>query len=655
MSLLAAAAVVLAAVLLLPRGLGRFFVADSSRTQQPAQNNGATSGDKPSNPPTLEHGTHRDATTLTEVGTVPELNARSWEDIDDPAKDGWDTEAFSAEAMKQLKHIGGLVTHPGQISAPAVAEIVVPDFSAGSLRPTTLSTVFQDQALLVKRYAGKGKTEPSVSYQGAEGLAEVLLELAAPFHDASDIRFKFKLFRVEAQGETVVTRQYFAISGSTETGLVEENAEWVAHWIWNAGAGKTGKGAPKLQSIEVTEFEQVESQQSAPLFADCTASLLGHNPSYQDQLLYGYNYWLERIQDKRAFHLFGAPGVALGDVNGDGLEDLYICQEGGLPNRLFRQNSDGTLDDISSTSGTDWLDSTRSALLVDLDNDGDQDLVAAVLGCIVVAENNGQGRFLIVAVLPTPKDTFSLRAADYDSDADLDLYVCGYQSDDLADESGILSVGRSTERFVYHNANTGARNILFRNDSSETGNWQFTDATEQVGLDVNNRRFSFAAAWEDFDNDGDQDLYVANDFGLNNLYENVASEDGTRRFVDIAARAGVEDSASGMSVTWGDFDLDGWMDIYVSNMFSAAGGRISYQDRFKAEAPGVKQRLQRFARGNTLFRNAGDGTFEDVSIEAGVNVGRWAWSSNFLDMNNDGFEDLIVANGFISTEDSGDL
>jgi hypothetical protein len=176
-------------------------------------------------------------------------------------------------------------------------------------------------------------------------------------------------------------------------------------------------------------------------------------------------------------------------------------------------------------------------------------------------------------------------------------------------------------------------------------------------LSTNNRRFSLAAAWEDFDNDGDQDLYVANDYGRDNLYRHdVSDQAGLPRFVDVGPQAHVEDSASGMSVAWSDYDRDGWMDVYVSNMFSSAGNRITYQDQFKRGQPAeIKRRLQRFARGNTLLRNRGDGTFASVRRAGGAEIGRWAWSSNFVDINNDGWEDLVVANGYITGEDTRDL
>jgi hypothetical protein len=351
----------------------------------------------------------------------------------------------------------------------------------------------------------------------------------------------------------------------------------------------------------------------------------------------------------------GKPGVALGDVNGDGLDDLFLCQEWGLPNRLFIQNPDGTLRDTSVEAGVDWLHESRSALLVDLDNDGDQDLAVAMRSAIVLAANDGKGNFVVRKVLEVNRDTTSLSAVDYDRDGRLDLYVCVYGEDSMTGSSGGVGIGGGSGTFVYHDANDGGANHLFRNQIEADDQWQFVDVTKETGLDVNNHRWSLASAWEDFDNDGDQDLYVANDYGRNNLYRNDAQKDGPPRFVDIAASAGVEDSASGMSVTWADYDRDGQMDVYVSNMFSAAGNRITFQEQFKTDATAeVKSRLQRFARGNTLLKNTG-GTFTDTSEIAGVTMGRWAWGSNFFDINNDGWEDLVVANGFITTDDTSDL
>ena len=265
---------------------------------------------------------------------------------------------------------------------------------------------------------------------------------------------------------------------------------------------------------------------------------------------------------------------------------------------------------------------------------------------VVIAENDQEKRFEPAAILKTSWSTSSLAAADYDNDGLIDLYVCAYVNEDNGN-----SIGTDSNEFIYHNAENGAANTLYKNVTKGIGEVSFIDVTNEVGLNVNNSRWSFAASWEDYDNDGDQDLYVANDYGRNNLYNN-----NKGKFTDLASKTYSEDSASGMSVAWADYDKDGNMDIYVSNMFSAAGNRITNQRQFKSSTQqSVREIFRRFARGNTLLRNV-DGNFQDTSLLAGVNMGRWAWGSNFIDFNNDTFPDLVVANGYLTSKDeSGDL
>ena len=379
---------------------------------------------------------------------------------------------------------------------------------------------------------------------------------------------------------------------------------------------------------------------------DYTAALLGANESYRNQLRYGADYWYENLDVSLGVQ-HGNQGMAIGDANGDGREDLIVCQPAGLPLRFFLRNEDGTLRDATVEAELDWLDNARSVMFVDLDNDGDQDLALSLRFSLVVFENEGAAKFVRRVEIDMHSWPASIAAADCDLDGDLDLFVCGYNP------RGVTSPGDIFANPVpYHDANNGARNFYLEN----LGKFDFADNTESVGLSENNLRFSFAAAFEDYDNDGDPDLYVANDFGRNNLYRNDALPDGTRKFRDVAAEAGVEDIAAGMSVSWGDYNRDGLMDLYVSNMFSAAGNRVTYQRKFKANSDdATRADLQRHARGNTLFENAGDGTFRDVSVERGVTMGRWAWASLFTDVNNDGWQDIYVTNGFMTTPDPGDL
>lgn len=366
----------------------------------------------------------------------------------------------------------------------------------------------------------------------------------------------------------------------------------------------------------------------------------------------GYRDWLPQLtHDFRVDSSVGYPALAIGDVDGDGLEDLYVCQSMGLPNLLLLHQPDGTVREASAEWGIDWLHESRGALLVDLDNDGDQDLAVAIDGALVVAANTGK-RFDVRTVIPAADDTTSLAAADFDQDGLLDLYLCTYQSNTSLGEERDGSASSASGAFVYHDSDQGSANLLLHNEDD----CSFVDVTEDLGLEVNNARHSYAASWEDYDNDGDLDLYVANDYGPNCLYRNDLLDGDKQRFTEIASQVGAQDRASGMSVAWSDYDRDGWMDVYVSNMFSSAGNRVAAQPEFRPDAdPELREQLLRFARGNTLLKNQGDGTFHDSSLLAGVTMGRWAWSSNFADLNNDGWDDILVANGMITGDDSGDL
>ena len=550
-----------------------------------------------------------------------------------PSENGWKSEAFGERAEQQLKLLTKLLRKPAIIHPKKLDPVATENFSCPPLRPHRLTQIFRDESLLVRRSTA---TAADVTHDGIVGLSQALTELVKPLATAQDIRSSLKIFRIHLTEGGAQTQARFELSGRVPSGHWQINATWDSQW-----SAEEAESPPRLVSIEVRDYEEVVAATSnGPLFADCTEAVLGHNSSLRQQLVYGMDYWLKRIEMVHRIRVYARSGIAVGDVNGDGLADVYLCQTGGLPNRLFVQNLDGTASDLSQSAGVDWLDATNSALFVDLDNDGDQDLVAVIGARVLVMENDSMGRFQLRVALPTEdEDTQSLSAVDHDNDGDLDLFLCV----DFADAS--------PEPFVYHDANDGGGNTLFRNDISNdaSGQWVFTDVTSETGLESGRHRHSLAAAWEDYDNDGDQDLYVANDYGANCLYRN----DGGH-FVDVADEAGVVDVGSGMSVSWGDYNRDGHMDLYVANMYSAAGNRISRQLQFNADSK-TRAVYQRFAKGNTLFENDGKGKFRDVGAQAAVEMGRWAWSSPFVDLNNDGWEDLLVANGFHTTDDTGDL
>lgn len=594
--------------------------------------------------------------------SVPIALKKSWQELDNPAADGWATEAFHEEVKEQLKKLGEFLLEPQELDVERLSALLASDFSCDELAPEPIRKVFEDQAVIVERSASEklpfdadadNQIHREGPLRGPHGLAGAISHAFSVFGDAEESWYEFKVYRVRRLPDAFMTRQYLSVAGQVDSSVIEQHATWVA--VWTLGDGGS---TPKLKWIGVEDWEQVRTVKNlGPLFSDCTEAVLAHNSSWHDQLVYGVNHWLERTPERTMLNRLGTPGVTIGDVNGDGRDDLYLCQESGLPNRLFLQGPDGRLQDVSMEWGVDWLEDSRSALLVDLDNDGDQDLVVAVLGNVVLASNEQHRRYQIREVLSVDEATTSLSSVDYDLDGRLDLYVCTNAANEHLKQTEAVPIG-DFRNFVYHDANNGGANSLFHNETDNPGDWRFAEVTEEVGLDVNNSRWSLAASWDDFDNDGDQDLYVANDFGRNNLYRNEMVNQH-RKFVDVAPDAGAEDSASGMSVSWGDYDRDGWMDVYVGNMFSAAGNRIMFQQKFKPGATNMLRRAyQRFARGNTLFRNLGkpaEPGFADMSIQAGLTLGRWAWSSSFFDFNNDGWDDLVVANGYMTTEGTGDL
>ena len=577
---------------------------------------------------------------LTQVGFSELTHNKdlTWSSFDNPSKDGWDSEHFANKAQDQLSVITNIIkgTDPTTDTKPVTEKVLFT-----TIRPESLDLVYSDKNFQVHRQNAKSLT----INKGEELFLKNLNN--SEISTSEEIQVKFKIIDVELSKNEFKSTQLYSVSFRTKESITDERSVWEITWDVNQ------KKELKISSLNVRDYERTIRKSSEKLFSDCTESIFSGNSSYKEQLSKGVNEWLEKLPAYAMLNRFGTPGMAIGDINGDGLEDLYLCQEPGIPNKLFLQNKNGTLRDVSKEWKVDWLEDSRSALLVDLDNDGDRDLVVAMYGNIVIAVNEGNKiGYEIVSVIPTSESTSSLSAADYDLDGKLDIYVCCYAPNKSSDAVAVQPMGATARRFVYHDDNNGPENFLLKNETDSGKTISFRNVTDETSINTNNRRWSFAASWEDFDIDGDPDLYVANDYGRNNLYRN---DGGT--FKDVAAELGVEDSASGMSVTWADYDLDGRQDLYVSNMFSAAGSRITSQKEFKPDADlGTRKRFGRFTRGNTLFRNTSEG-FIDTSENAGVTMGRWAWGSRFVDLNNDGWQDLVVANGYLSAADNstGDL
>ena len=541
--------------------------------------------------------------------------------------DAFPEEKVTAELAQRLSDLGRAL-RGGRLPS-TLEDLLAPDFEGAGLVPPQEAASSASPAFEVLR-----SKVLSTGLRNRESFARELGALLGELEQVEVAEFLITRIEAEKEGLTATEVCYDLVGRGEKVWRGERVGRWRMQW--------RRSGAGRWQVVRWAPLEATRSNATVPVFTETTEAALGGNPSFTRQLAHGLDDWLATLDAAFMHDSMGHHGVSAGDADGDGRDDLYVAQPAGLPNRLFRNRGDGTLEDVTETAGLDVLDETSHSLFADVDNDGDQDLVLVASVGLLLFRNDGAGRFAVVpdAFKLAPRGTpMAMAMADYDRDGDLDLYLCTYS----------YFIGASEDKggspSPYHDAQNGPPNVLFRND----GRGRFVEATEEAGLAAGNNRFSFAAAFGDYDDDGWPDLLVANDFGRKNLYHNEGLRDGKVTFKEVTVEAGLSDHGAGMSAAFLDYDNDGRLDIYTGNMWSASGRRITALPGFKPDAPAeIRALYARHARGNSLFRNRGDGTFDDVTETARAERGRWAWSSDVLDFDNDGFEDLYVVNGMFT-------
>ena len=331
-------------------------------------------------------------------------------------------------------------------------------------------------------------------------------------------------------------------------------------------------------------------------------------------------------------------GAAAADFDRDGHVDLVAID--GQHSRLYLNRGDGTFEDRSEAWGLDAI-TGAGCVTADVDNDGDEDLyVLDNFGGTKLLRNDSN-RFVDVtaeAGVGVSDSTFSACFVDIDRDGDLDLYV---------PVAGDYYWKLPMPPF---SARNGDPDRLFVND----GRGHFTEEGRERGVD--DVGWGLACGACDFDGDGDDDLYLANDFGPNSLFIN----DGTGHFRDVAIETGSSEPGYGMSVSWGDIDGDGRFDLYVCGIYTEFAPDFLDPD-YPLPLAGrffrgwVGRTLNRMCSGNALLRNGPDGTFAGVSKTWKVNEGGWAWAGMFLDYDNDGDLDIYSPNGCYSGPSREDL
>ncbi|OFW44164.1 MAG: hypothetical protein A3J28_02635 [Acidobacteria bacterium RIFCSPLOWO2_12_FULL_60_22] len=346
---------------------------------------------------------------------------------------------------------------------------------------------------------------------------------------------------------------------------------------------------------------------------------------------------------------YGPGGITAADYDNDGFYDLFIPD--GVESKLFRNRSDGRFEDVTAKAGLAGLDGVSVGVFADYDNDGQKDLfVSRTFRPNQLFHNNGDGTFTdVTARAGIGEDCCTTVAswADYDNDGYLDLYVGRY-----------LDPRQAIPTTFY--ARNGEPNQLYHNNGDGT----FSNVTEKAG--VGETGLCLGTVWGDYDDDGYPDLYVVNDFGRSTLYHN--NGDGT--FADVTVKSNTLAYGAGMSASFADYDNDGRLDIYnaqirsehawfaeaptvtryVLNSFRQGVWKTDmalYWEMFRQSGFGFVGIFQKMASGNTLLRNKGDGTFEDVSWKANANPLGWFWGASFADFDNDGWQDLYAADGWV--------
>ena len=282
----------------------------------------------------------------------------------------WPTEVWQTQVQERLNELFDDPPNvPGWLSS---------SINLTRLRPSLAQTYRNGDLSVYRPESGRADED----FQGREAWALHFRELLAPFGDQRpDVHVKIVDVRPDPTADSFSARVLLELD-AVAAPWIQQRIEWETRWTRSI----------ELQKIKLRFFEEVRWGQRLRWFRDRTADVFTNEPAFTRQLAFGIDDWRGRLESGLAPTITGFFGLALGDADGDGRDDLFLCQPHGLPNRLFLQKADGSVVESEDNAVLKLLDATSSALFLDTDNDGDQDLIVAGDGFFIYHVNDGEGR-----------------------------------------------------------------------------------------------------------------------------------------------------------------------------------------------------------------------------------------------------------------------
>ena len=459
------------------------------------------------------------------------------------------------------------------------------------------------------------------AFMSAEEITQALMKIVGKW--ASVDLVDWHVFRVRADkrrpSSRAIVRGHLSLGGTWSNGHREElYASVTCEFVRNE------KGHWRIRKLRFDD--QTRALTRTPTFRDiATITGFKFNTPKDDKK------WQQAVINER--HLFTNGGMTALDYNRDGFADI-IATQGENETILFLNDKEGGFERKQLPLITSPERVSKFYSWIDLDNDGQEELI----GERIIASNSGSHEIPIYKINngemseSTKRLRFkteswlrkisfeSIIPCDVNGDQLLDLFFVGYSHNDSNRQPSFIS------------ATDGMRNLLFINK----GNLQFEEQALTRGL--TETKYSLVAACYDFDKDGDDDIFVGNDFGSNDYYVN----DGTGNFSANTQHPFFRGSSFSMGLSIADFDNTGHYSVSVSNMYSHAGNRIvPLVEEFKGHD---SKDILRLAGGNSLYEYR-DNKWADTGVDRNINVSGWAWANHFFDFDNDGDKDLFVTNG----------